>query len=172
MNPGAEVVNMFESLTTRYNLSESYGPIEGWNSAAPSDVAGSPNHAVFKTSIRFDAVDKVVEAIKRLAALPAGWDGHGADPVDPSAAARAKTYWIKLCSTAAVSGGDLPKPTVEASPDGAIALMWPSGAPTHRLELHFDPSGDDGFVRAVGATVEDGDLPDVHGTLRLLGATY
>lgn len=112
------------------------------------------------------AIASLDARLDQLAALPAGWDGHGAPPVDPAILAAVREWGQAMPGWAFA-----PAPAVVPLSSGAVQLEWHVGPRV--LELEFETPDTIHFLRwdpAGGVQDEDtipaGDRSGAEGLIR------
>jgi hypothetical protein len=106
------------------------------------------------------SAEPILRQISQLKERPPGWDSYDADPIEINAVSRAQRFVADLerainphALEAAVSSffdrGLVPEvltPSVGASADGGVVLVWRHDGGRHKFEAFFGPGGEDRYV--------------------------
>jgi hypothetical protein len=104
---------------------------------------------------------KGVQALLKVASLPANWDERGSPSIRPAALHKASQLLAWLAASAArgllCSPELLPVPYVIPVSGGGLQLEWQVGS--RELEIEFLPDGSALFLRVAGEQLEEGMFP-------------
>lgn len=89
------------------------------------------------------AADTIVVKIDQLKELKPGWDSYDADTIELAARQRAQAYVVLVEQDL---GPRFVPPTVGATTDGGVTLIWRRPTGRLKLEAFFSPAGEDRYI--------------------------